>query len=130
VLVYPVFDLRCNTASYKLYSDGYSLTEKQMQWYANHFLNNEEEKSDPRASPLLRQSFSHLPPALCIVTGSDVLVDENMEYVQKLKDAGVETELVVMKGVVHSYFVLPAFFRENIAFSYAKVADFIKKHST
>ena len=53
LLFFPVTDVSTTHASYRLFSDGYFLTEKQMDWYIGHYLPNPSDRTDPRASPLL-----------------------------------------------------------------------------
>ena len=64
LLFFPVTDVSTKHASYRLFSDGYFLTEKQMDWYIGHYLPNPSDRTDPRASPLLGDPTGH-PPARC-----------------------------------------------------------------
>ncbi len=95
---------------------------------ANAF-ENEEVLKDPRVSALLNTSFKDLPPCLFIVADLDVLRDENLrmkywifskcysyvlEYQKLLEKAGVQTKLLLVKGVIHGYFSLPGKTIKNI----------------
>ena len=51
LLIYPVTDLTRKRASYRLFREGFFLTERQMDWYRDHYLADESHASDPRASP-------------------------------------------------------------------------------
>ena len=52
VLVYPVTDLRAETASYSNYAEGYFLTRAAMQWYIAQYAPTPQAIEDWRASPL------------------------------------------------------------------------------
>jgi acetyl esterase/lipase len=76
-----------------LFSDGFFLTEADMDWYRGSYLPDESAASDPRASPLLAADLSGLPPAIVLTAGFDVLRDEGEAYARRLRDAGVPVEL-------------------------------------
>ncbi len=102
LLFFPVTDVSTKHASYRLFSDGYFLTEKQMDWYIGHYLPNPSDRTDPRASPLLGDPTGH-PPAHVAVSGFDVLRDEGIAYAKKLQAAGVPTSLQVVEGHIHAF---------------------------
>ena len=52
VLVYPVTDLRAESASYSNYAEGYLLTRAAMQWYIAQYAPTPQAIDDWRASPL------------------------------------------------------------------------------
>ena len=57
LLIYPVTDLTRKRESYRLFSEGFFLTERQMDWYRDHYLQRRgrRERSagvpDPRLEP-------------------------------------------------------------------------------
>lgn len=102
LLFFPVTDASAKTRSYELFRDGYFLTEKQMDWYIAHYLPDEADRLDPRASPLRGDVTGH-PPAHVALSGFDVLRDEGLAYAQKLRDAGVPTTLQLVEGHIHAF---------------------------
>lgn len=102
LLFFPVTEVSTKHPSYRLFSEGYFLTEKQMDWYIGHYLPNPSDRLDPRASPLLGDPTGH-PPAHVAVSGFDVLRDEGIAYAKKLRGAGVPTTLQVVEGHVHAF---------------------------
>ena len=60
MLLQPVTDLSSKHPSYPLFRSGFFLTEAQMDWYKQQYLNHPDEALDPRVSPLLA---SIMPPA-------------------------------------------------------------------
>jgi acetyl esterase len=104
--IYPVTDLSTKHPSYRLFADGFFLTEAQMDWYRGHYL-GDAAASDPRASPLLAELLaedrSGLPPAYVVTAGFDPLRDEGEAYARTLRDAGVPVTLRRHEGLVHGF---------------------------
>ena len=105
LLFFPVTDLSGKHRSYRLFSDGYFLTEKQMDWYRGHYLPTPAHALEPFASPLRAEAsaLTKLPPAHVAVSGFDVLRDEGIAYAERLRDAGVPTTLQVVEGHIHAF---------------------------
>ncbi len=104
LLIYPATDFRMNTPSIEENATGYFLTKDDMIWFTNHYLNSEEDKTNPLASPLLASDLSGLPPALIITAQYDPLRDEGELYGQKLREAGVPVTVSRYAGVIHGFF--------------------------
>jgi len=103
LLFYPVTDLSTKHASYRLFRDGFFLTEAQMDWYRGHYLPDEDAALDPRASPLLAKELRGLAPALVVTAGFDVLRDEGEAYAARLREAGVPVTLRRHAGTIHGF---------------------------
>jgi len=101
VLVYPVTDNDLGTRSYLAYSEGYGLTREGMRWFWNHYL---PDGNDPLACVLRAPDLSGLPPALVILAEFDVLFDEGKAYADRLREAGVQTDVMVCEGMIHGFF--------------------------
>ncbi|MDH6676543.1 acetyl esterase [Rhodococcus sp. LBL1] len=103
MLFFPWLDLTTKRRSYELFSDGYFLTESQIDWYTKHYTPDEQARTDPRVSPILTEDLSGLPPAYIALAGFDVLRDEGIEYAERLRAAGVPTTLRVHRGLIHAF---------------------------
>jgi acetyl esterase len=101
--IYPVTDLSAKRPSYRLFVVGCSLTEAQMDWYRGHYLPDDAAALDPRASPMLAEDLSGLPPTLIATAGFDPLRDEGEEYALRLREAGVPVALKRHSGLVHGF---------------------------
>jgi acetyl esterase len=103
--IYPVTDLSAKRPSYRLFADGFFLTEAQMDWYRGHYLGDAGEGAalDPRASPLRADDVSGLPPAHVVTAGFDPLRDEGEDYARALRDAGVPVTLRRHEGLIHGF---------------------------
>lgn len=103
LLIVPAVDMVGHTRSTDLFSTGYFLTEANMEWYKDHYLPPGVDRSDPRASPLLADDHSGLPPAYIAVAGFDPLRDEGEAYAAKLRAAGVPVTLRRHRSAVHPF---------------------------
>ena len=103
LLIYPVTDLTRKRESYRLFGDGFFLTERQMDWYRAHYLAADEDASDPRASPVLAANLAGLPPAHVVTAGFDVLRDEGEDYAGLLRDAGVRVTTARERSLIHGF---------------------------
>lgn len=103
LLFFPWTDMSAKHRSYTLFPEGFFLTEAQMDWYRTHYLPDEHAALDPRASPLLAEDLTGLPPAYVAVAGFDVLRDEGIRYAERLREAGVPTALRVHRGLIHAF---------------------------
>lgn len=101
LLFFPVTDLSTKHPSYKLFSEGFFLTEAQMDWYRERYLTDPAQAADPRVSPLLAEDLTGLPPAYVAVAGFDPLRDEGEAYAARLKQAGVLVTLRRHSGLIH-----------------------------
>lgn len=103
LLIYPVCDFAEKYPSYRLFSEGFFLTEAQMDWFGQHYLGADDDLNDPKASPLKAGSLSGLAPAHIITAGFDPLRDEGEAYAAKLKADGVEVTLRRHSSLIHGF---------------------------
>ena len=103
LLIYPVCDYSFKRPSYTEFDQGFMLTKAEMDWFRDHYLPEEQMRSDPRASPLLAPDLSALPPAYVATAGFDPLRDEGEEYARAMAAAGVPVALRRHDGLVHSF---------------------------
>ena len=93
LLIYPVTDIAAKTESYRAFSLGFSLTERNMDWYADQYVPDPSRRADPRVSPLRAESLSGLPPAYVATALADPLRDEGEAYARRLAEDGVRVAL-------------------------------------
>jgi acetyl esterase/lipase len=72
-----------------------------MNWFWDHYC-DESQRSDPKASPLLADDLSGLPPALVISCQFDPLRDEGDVYADALAAAGVAVQHLQCEGQTHT----------------------------
>lgn len=103
LLIYPGTDMTMSQPSVEENAEGYLLEKEQMVWFNDHYVPNPQDRSDPRASPLLADSHEGLAPALVISAEFDPLRDESTAYVEKLLAAGVPAQLSEYEGAIHAF---------------------------
>ena len=91
LLFYPVTSSEMNTQSYARYENGPWLTRNAMEYFWNAYEPNINRRRHASISPLNAtiEQLRGLPPTLIIVAGHDVLRDEGIALMNKLKEAGV-----------------------------------------
>jgi acetyl esterase len=103
VLVYPAVDLTRRWPSYGLFSEGYLLTRRMMDWFMNHYLPAGVDRHQLKASPLLREDLRGVAPALVYTAGFDPLRDEGNAYAEKLKAAGLLVRWEEFGSLAHGF---------------------------
>ncbi|HEX7733606.1 MAG TPA: alpha/beta hydrolase fold domain-containing protein [Ktedonobacteraceae bacterium] len=104
LLIYPATNFTAQTPSKKENAEGYFLTVEDMDWFEGHYLNSQEDRLNPLASPLLASDLSNLPPALILTAEYDPLRDEGEQYGQRLQEAGVPVTMRRYDGLIHGFF--------------------------
>jgi acetyl esterase len=112
VLVYPVIDAACDTASYAENAEGYFLEKRDMQWFWDQYLGAEGNGADALASPCRAADLSGLPPAVVITAEYDPLRDEGEAYTAVLDAAGVPVTMRRYDGMIHGFVSMPTLFPE------------------
>ena len=104
MLLYPVTDhYTAGMASYVENAEGYGLTRDTMKWFWDHYLAGPQDAGHPHAAPLRAKDLSGLPPALVMTAEYDPLRDEGELYGQRLRIAGVPTDVTRIDGVNHGF---------------------------
>ncbi|MFE3078664.1 alpha/beta hydrolase [Nocardia tengchongensis] len=116
LLMYPMLDPACDRPSHTENAEGYFTTAAHIRWYWEQYLFSDADKSDPYANPTIAD-LTGLPPAHIATAEFDPLRDEGEAYGQRLRAAGVETEIHRWDGTVHGFmsmaFHLPETQRAN-----------------
>lgn len=102
VAIYPVTHHNFGTESYSQNATGLYLESDTMRWFWEQYLSNDADGQHVYASPLLAD-LAGLPPTLVITAEYDPLRDEGEAFAEKLKAAGVETELIRYDGQIHGF---------------------------
>ena len=104
LLLYPWLDLSSKRDSYRLFREGFYLTESDLDWYRDRYLADPADARDPRCSPILADALRGVAPAYVATAGFDPLRDEGEEYARRLRDAGVAVALRRHRGLFHGFF--------------------------
>jgi acetyl esterase/lipase len=105
LLIYPMIDDRNVTPASHAITDPrmWNRESNRLAWKA--YLGREGGGPDvsPYAAATRAKDLAGLPPAYLPVGALDLFVDENIEYAQRLIQAGVPTELHVYPGAFHGF---------------------------
>jgi acetyl esterase len=113
LLVYPATDFSEKTRSRHLFGEGFYLTETFMDQCTDWYLPAGNDRSDPRASPLLETDLpAGLAPAHVITAGFDPLRDEGEAYADLLAESGVRVTRVRYPSMIHGFFNIVGVGRE------------------
>jgi cation diffusion facilitator CzcD-associated flavoprotein CzcO/acetyl esterase/lipase len=100
-LLTPVTDGTTVFLSMNENAEGYMLTRSLMEWFWDHYA-APEQRMDPRASPLLADDLTGLPPAIVVTCEFDPLRDQGEAYARAMAEAGNEVEHIAARGQIHT----------------------------
>jgi len=102
LLIYGVYSTDTESQSWQRFGRGAGLSQTQMRWIWETYLERPEQQSDWRAAPSLG-NLKGLPAAHLIVGALDPLLDDSHRLAARLKDAGVPCDLKVYEGLNHGF---------------------------
>ena len=85
VLINPCLDLSRSFPSHKTFSDGVALSQTDLDWHFNHYLNPSDDRASELISPVFFEGdLPYYPSALILVSSFCPFVDEGEYYYRKL----------------------------------------------
>ena len=102
LLITPGTTAHADTASHKLFANGFLLDAANVQWFFDHTLEHHHRR-DWRFAPLEADDLEGVAPACVILAECDPLVDEGLAYGDRLRAAGVAVELELYRGLTHDF---------------------------
>jgi len=102
LLIYGCYSTDTESPSWQRFGRGSGLSQTQMRWIWETYLERPEQQSDWRAAPILADPAG-LPPGHLIVGNLDPLLDDSHRLAARLKEAGVACELTVYDGINHGF---------------------------
>lgn len=103
LLLYPVVERDFTRDSYREVGDVGLLTEANLRWYWEQYLEDDLDAKNPYAAPLVARDLSDLPPATVVTCGWDPLHDEGVDYAERLADAGNSVTLIDEPDQLHGF---------------------------
>lgn len=111
VIVYPMLDPACGSASHREFATGYGLASEDVRRGWREYLTGCTDSTGERVSPLFAKDLSSAPPALVLTAEYDCLRDEGEEYARRLQQAGADVLLKRYEGAIHGFFQMPKVMR-------------------
>src|SRR6516162_184710 len=102
LLIYGCFSTATESESWQRFGRGAGLSQTQMRWIWETYLERPEQQQDWRAAPILAD-LAGVPPVHLIVGNLDPLLDDNHRLAARLKEVGVACELKVYEGLNHGF---------------------------
>jgi acetyl esterase len=110
LLFYPGCAGHQNTESHRTFAHGFVLEEPHITYFFNQYIRNMQDRDDWRFAPLdgitedgQVADLSGLAPAWVGLAECDPLVDEGLQFADRLRMAGVAVDLEIYRGVVHEF---------------------------
>jgi acetyl esterase len=112
-LVYPASDMGMDWPSAEKHAHQLPLTRAAMDWFIAHYMRNDGDKADWRASPLRARNLKGLAPALIVTAGFDPLCDQGEAYARALRAAGVSVAYEPAAGQIHGFLTMGRIISES-----------------
>lgn len=103
LLIYPATDMTMTTTSSQTVSGGVPLTSATMKWFIDHYMQNDADRIDWRASPARAASLAGTAPATVITASVDPLRDEGVAYARRLEREGVRVTQINFSDQIHGF---------------------------
>ena len=101
VLITPGTSARTDSASHRQFADGFLLDRETIHWFFDQYI-GAVQRHDWRFAPL-EADVDGVAPAFLLLAECDPLVDEGLAYADKLRAAGVPTDLELFRGLTHDF---------------------------
>jgi acetyl esterase/lipase len=111
-LMSPALDFAADGASHHCITDDPILSKNLISLFLSAYLPGYDLR-DPAISPLFAD-LSNLPPVLVHVGSREMLRDDSVNIVQKLRDAGNQADLRIWDGMCHSWQLYAALVQEGM----------------
>jgi acetyl esterase len=102
VLITPGTAVKADSPSHRLFAQGFLLEAQGIAWFFDHYI-DPADRHDWRFAPLEAPDLEAVAPALVVLAECDPLVDEGLAYADRLRTAGVPTELELFRGLTHDF---------------------------
>jgi acetyl esterase len=129
MLIYPGVDASMSYPSILENRSGPLLTLEVLKWFQRHYLRNESDISDVRASPILvsDEILKQMPPAIVISAEYDPIRDEGEAYGRRLIENGVSVTITRYIGEFHDFFKMIGAL-DDAELAHQQVAALLRKY--
>ncbi len=103
LLFYPGCAARQDSASHARYGQGPLLERELTDFFFSQYLREDADRDDWRFAPLNAPDVAGVAPAWFGLAECDPLIDEGLQYADKLRSAGVSVDLEIYRGVTHEF---------------------------
>ncbi len=101
LLITPGTTAHADTASHRLFGQGFLLDTATIDWFFEHYIPRAQ-RHDWRFAPL-QADVDGVAPACVVLAECDPLVDEGLAYADRLRASRVPVQLELVRGVTHDF---------------------------
>lgn len=129
MLIYPAVDMQMNSPSINENANAPILTKAVMTWFVNHYMNNDADRKNMKASPMIASDelLKRMPPAIVITAEFDPLRDEGEAFGKRLVENGVSATITRYNGAFHGFFNMITIL-DDAQSAHAQAATLLKKY--
>ena len=102
LLITPGTSAHGDTASHKLFANGFLLDQATVAWFFDHYIDHQHRR-DWRFAPMQADDLDGVAPACVILAECDPVVDEGIAYADQLRAARVPVELEIYRGLTQDF---------------------------
>ena len=106
LLFYPGATAHSDTESNRRFAQGLILDAPSIAYFFEQYIPDRAEREDWRFAPLNADDVENVAPAWIGLAEMDPLVDEGVQYADKLRAAGVAVDMEIYRGVTHEFIKL------------------------
>jgi acetyl esterase len=121
ILIYPTLDPKLASASMQQYATGHFLTKSMLKEFWSLYQRNKKYLA-PTNSQL-----AVLPPVLVIAAEKDVLRDEGLNLVGRLRSLGREAEYECYNDMLHGFVQFPKIVSKKVR-AFRRISSFVQAH--
>jgi acetyl esterase len=103
LLFYPGTTAHADTPSHKTFGHGFVLEAEHIIYFFDLYIPDLKDREDWRFAPLMADDVDGVAPAWFGLAECDPLIDEGLQYADKLRAAGVPVDLDIYRGVTHEF---------------------------
>ena len=103
LLFYPGCCAHHDTPSHTTFGHGFVLEAAHMDYFFDLYIPKRKDREDWRFAPLMADDVDGVAPAWFGLAECDPLIDEGLQYADKLRTAGVVVDLELYQGVTHEF---------------------------
>jgi acetyl esterase len=107
ILFYPVLSNDFSSESFQKFGNEANLAKSTTQWfmlmYTGKEFDNEDIKNNKLIYPLLQDDMSIFPKTLIVSAEKDVLLDGQLLFASKLRQANIEAEHLIIRNAKHGF---------------------------
>jgi len=106
LLIYPGCCAHQDTPSHKTFGHGFVLEAAHVDYFFDLYIPNLTDREDWRFAPLMAEDVEGVAPAWFGLAECDPLVDEGLQYADRLRASGVMVDLDIYRGVTHGFITM------------------------